>query len=361
MKVFAILALCAVGLVAAAPIMGDEQRLIELSPEIPPVWMSRSAIDALKFVGVNFMDITDSQDLGAPSFDILSSPYNPTPSHETLVKSLLPGLKIENLNSTLHSLSDFFTRYYTSETGKQSSEWIYNKLVEYAGARSDITITKFPHKWGQNSLIARIEGTKKSSATVILGAHQDSIAGLAGRSRSPGVDDDGSGTVTVMEVFRNLAASTFKPEYSIEFHWYSAEEAGLLGSQAIATAYKADSRDVVAMLQIDMDMYVGTKDPRTVGIITDYTDAKLNEFIRKLIKLYSNVKYVDSKCGYGCSDHASWNKAGYPSAFPFETPFNDDNPHIHTSDDSFTYVDLSYGLEFAKFATGFVVEASYLA
>lgn len=38
-----------------------------------------------------------------------------------------------------------------------------------------------------------------------------------------GADDDGSGTVTILESYRSLLASGFVPERPIEFHWYSAE------------------------------------------------------------------------------------------------------------------------------------------
>jgi leucyl aminopeptidase len=68
------------------------------------------------------------------------------------------------------------------------------------------------------------------------------------------LDDDGSGTTTTLEVFRVLASSpSFKPQRPVEFHWYSAEELGLLGSQDIAAAYKKQGRTVYAMLQNDMD------------------------------------------------------------------------------------------------------------
>ena len=38
-----------------------------------------------------------------------------------------------------------------------------------------------------------------------------------------GADDDGSGTVTILEAYRALIASDFRPIRTVEFHWYSAE------------------------------------------------------------------------------------------------------------------------------------------
>lgn len=69
----------------------------------------------------------------------------------------------------------------------------------------------------------------------------------------PAADDDGSGTTSILDAFRVLAASSFAPTNSaVEFHWYSAEEGGLLGSQAVAKVYEADKVDVKGMIQMDM-------------------------------------------------------------------------------------------------------------
>ena len=70
--------------------------------------------------------------------------------------------------------------------------------------------------------------------------------------KAPGADDDGSGTVTILDVFRALVSSKYEPVNDVEFHWYSAEEGGLLGSQAIFAEYERVGVQVAAMLQQDM-------------------------------------------------------------------------------------------------------------
>lgn len=74
--------------------------------------------------------------------------------------------------------------------------------------------------------------------------------------RAPGADDDGSGTVTILEVFRALVGTGFRPHRPVEFHWYSAEEAGLLGSQAVAKSYEKKNVDVLAMIQVNAALFV---------------------------------------------------------------------------------------------------------
>jgi Zn-dependent M28 family amino/carboxypeptidase len=67
---------------------------------------------------------------------------------------------------------------------------------------------------------------------------------------APGADDDCSGTVSILEAFRVLAETGYVPENGpVEFHWYAAEEGGLLGSQRIAR-YKLESgANIGAMME----------------------------------------------------------------------------------------------------------------
>lgn len=44
------------------------------------------------------------------------------------------------------------------------------------------------------------------------------------------MDDDGTGTVNLIEIVRALAAANFQPSTPLEFHFNSGEEGGLLGS-----------------------------------------------------------------------------------------------------------------------------------
>ena len=143
-----------------------------------------------------------------------------------------------------------------SEYGAQSSAWLFGKVNETVAASGaddyGATVEVFPHPWGQSSVIARIPG--RSNRTVVIGAHQDSInLFLPSLLAAPGADDDGSGTVTILEALRVLLHSDDvvrgRAANTIEFHWYSAEEGGLLGSQAIFSAYEKSGRDVKAMLQ----------------------------------------------------------------------------------------------------------------
>lgn len=172
-----------------------------------------------------------------------------------------------------------------------------------------------------------------SDQVVILGAHLDST-NLLPFLPAPGAGDDGSGTTTLVAAFTSLVNAAFVPStHPVEFHFYSAEEGGLLGSQAIAQDYARRSIAVRSMLQMDMTSWVKTGTKPVMGVITDFVDPALTDFIRLVIGEYAEIDAVDTKCGYACSDHASWTKIGAPSAFAIESRFEDSNHNIHSTSD----------------------------
>ena len=71
-------------------------------------------------------------------------------------------------------------------------------------------------------------------------------------SISNGADDDGSGTVTVLEIAEALKAMPEKPKRSILFVWHTAEEKGLLGSKWFTEHPTVPREQIVAQLNMDM-------------------------------------------------------------------------------------------------------------
>jgi len=306
------------------------------------------------------MDITDHPHLApgglsAKAMNTTLRGYPDNPTHQAIVLPLLSSISTDQLMEYNNKLSAYNTRYYGSETGKQAAQWIKSEFEKEAGG--SVSVDFFPHSWLQPSVIARIHGTGDfAQELVIIGAHEDSINGASGRA--PGADDDASGVSCVLEAFRILVEAGFQPDRTIEFQTYSAEEVGLRGSLDIASKYQEDGKQVYSMMQLDMTMYdAGSATPH-IGIMTDNTNADLTTFLRKLVETYSTLPWKDTQCGYGCSDHASWNRAGYPACMPFESQMNFINRAIHTPNDVLSKLDLEHGAEFVKVALGYLVELS---
>ncbi|KAK9245037.1 hypothetical protein V1506DRAFT_539328 [Lipomyces tetrasporus] len=341
----------------------NELRLVQT--EAGSQWISEADKLQLKRAGKKFFDITDNSD------DSVKVAVNVTyPADISFVEQAAPilaNISTANMKNNLETFTSFYTRYYKSTTGADSSQWLFDTVKDIAAVNPDVVVFPFHHPWPQTSLIARIPGAKYGTPEdriVVVGAHQDSINLIfPSFFGAPGADDDGSGTVTILETFRALVESGFAPNNTVEFHWYSAEEGGLLGSQAIFTEYAKRQINVGAMLQQDMTGFVKkTLDnglPESLGVITDFVHAELTEFIKKVISSYSSIPYVETECGYACSDHASAAKVGYPSAFVIESTFKNSNPFIHSTRDSIDRLSFEHMAEHAKLTLGFVYELGF--
>jgi len=263
------------------------------------------------------------------------------------------------IRSMIEKLSAFNTRHYKSETGVKSSEFIRDTWAALAKNRTDVKVELVKHaNWPQASIVMTVQGSDAANEVVIVGGHADSIAGMfGGGGRAPGADDNASGIATITEVVRVLMNNNYKPRRTVQFMGYAAEEVGLLGSKDIANSYKAQNVKVVGVMQLDMTLFKGTAD-QDIVMMSDFTNGPQNEFLGKLIDEYVKVKWGYSRCGYGCSDHASWTAAGYPASIPFESTMGDINKKIHTANDTLQNAggDAKHAAKFAKLATAFVVE-----
>jgi leucyl aminopeptidase len=65
-----------------------------------------------------------------------------------------------------------------------------------------------------------------------------------------------------------------------------------------------------------------------------------------------------SRCGYGCSDHASWHRNGFPASMPFESTMGDINRKIHTTADTLEPMGgtAKHAVKFAQMAVAYAVE-----
>ncbi|KAN0060236.1 hypothetical protein ACQY0O_007565 [Thecaphora frezii] len=239
-------------------------RLVQTSADAPPYWTTELGKHLLFYRGQNFIDLTDTPDLGLLSatraLHTAAQYKEPEfPNEVRFQKQLEPvfgAISEKGPRENLEKFTSFYNRYYKSETGKQSQKWLFGKVKETVAACDDITVHEFEHAWGQNSIVLHVPGRNKTRSraegVTILGAHQDST-NLFPFFGAPGADDDGSGTVTIVEALRVLLSQGWRPETDVEWHWYSAEEGGLLGSQAVAASYEKEGRKVKAMLQQDSE------------------------------------------------------------------------------------------------------------
>ncbi|EGW35327.1 uncharacterized protein SPAPADRAFT_58552 [Spathaspora passalidarum NRRL Y-27907] len=374
----------------------SKDRLIKLGPNDYKIVTEEEKLD-LKAKNINFIDITNQVPvdvaveqglilkpspvsffhnlflLGAKQIKTLKKPvpiykYPEISEPRKAITKLYEQIDTDLMFEKLSKFTSFYTRYYKSESGLESADWLLQQILDIIEpVRNQVNVSKVDHgDWDQYSIIVSIPG-KGTTDKVIVGAHQDSTNLLfPNLMKAPGADDDGSGTVTTLEAFRILieayAAKKFIPYNTLEFHWYSAEEGGLLGSIDVFTKYAAKEEVVIGMLQQDMTGYTAGSISAGVephfGLITDYTSVGLNEFLKSVINVYNSIPYHESSCGYACSDHASALENGYPSSFLIESEMKYTNKYIHSVMDTIDRLDWDHIKEHVKLTIAYAYELS---
>lgn len=161
-------------------------------------------------------------------------------------------------------------------------------------------------------------------------------------SISNGADDDGSGTVTVLELAQKIAAMKTKPKRSILFVWHVGEEKGLWGSHYFTDHPTVPRDSIVAQLNMDMvgrgdayDETGRTKDGTPIHGSPNYL--QLVGSRRLSTELGDMVETVNREGGHNMQLDYSIDADGHPS-------------RIYCRSDHYEYA--RYGIPIVFFTTG---------
>ncbi|CEK12026.1 aminopeptidase LapA [Legionella hackeliae] len=273
--------------------------------------------------------------------------------HPAEVNTALAAVDTQNIMSTLTHLTNYYNRSATTDRGKEVAQWLQQEFeaMAIANGREDTTTYFVETGWYKQPSLVTVIGKDLKEPGIVIGAHMDTLDG-----RMPGAGDDGSGSSSVMEIARVLLASKMEFKRPIYIIWYAAEERGLVGSSYVVEDFQEKGIPVKAAIQFDMTGFRNDPTDQTMWVFRDYTDKTLSNFMVDLIQTYVKVPVSYSKCGYGCSDHASWTKVGIPAAFPCETSFEDHNPYIHSKEDTMNRLYPEHMTNFAKLGIAFAIE-----
>jgi Zn-dependent M28 family amino/carboxypeptidase len=121
----------------------------------------------------------------------------------------------------------------------------FQQGVALAAAGSTATISVRPSEARTDyNVIAELPGVNTNNV-VMAGAHLDSV------TEGPGIQDNGSGSAAILETA--LKMSKLKPQNTLRFGWWGAEEEGLVGSTAYVDGLSEAERDRIAVyLNYDM-------------------------------------------------------------------------------------------------------------
>ncbi|MGV7107428.1 M28 family metallopeptidase [Flavobacterium sp. U410] len=177
---------------------------------------------------------------------------------------------------------------------------------------------------------AFIKGNEKPEEIVVISAHYDHVGTKNGEIYN-GADDDGSGTVALLEIaeaFKLAEKDGFSPKRSILFLHVTGEEHGLHGSRYYSENPLYPMENTVADINIDMIGRRDTLHPNTNNYIyvigSDRLSSELHEINEAMNAKYTHMdldyKYNDRNDPeriYYRSDHYNFAKKGVPAIFFF--------------------------------------------
>ena len=184
-----------------------------------------------------------------------------------------------------------------------------------------------------------------------------------------GADDDGSGSMGVLEIAEAMMAMPVKPKRSTLFIWHTGEEGGLVGSAFFTRNPTVPIDSVVAQLNVDMigrgradDLPGGG--PEYVGVVGSFFDSKdLGETVQTVNKKQAKPLTFDYQFDepiawsgynniYGRSDHFNYAQQGVPIAFFFTGLHGD----YHQRSDEPEFIDYPHFAKIANYIKELVVE-----
>jgi Peptidase family M28 len=185
------------------------------------------------------------------------------------------------------------------------------------------------------NMLGYLEGSDKKEELIVITAHYDHIGisnHVTGDTINNGADDDGSGTVAVLEMAQAFVQAKKEgngPRRSILFMTVTGEEQGLFGSQYYVEHPVFPLANTIANLNIDM---IGRRDPEHNGkpdyvyvIGSDKLSSELHEINERNNNIYTKLQFdytyndEDHPTNlYKRSDHWNFARNGIPIIFYFD-------------------------------------------
>jgi len=186
------------------------------------------------------------------------------------------------------------------------------------------------------NVIARLPGTVNPELVYVASSHFDST------ERGPGADDDSSGATALLEAARVMQGHPRKA--TIEFAFFTGEEAGLLGSREYVRQAVASGKRIVGALNNDM---IGWKNDHRLDNTIRYSNPGIRDIQHAAAMQFSELITYDALY-YKSTDAAAYYEAygdivGGIGSYPVLG-----NPHYHQWTDRLETIDQQLVAEVSK-------------
>ncbi|MFT7051189.1 MAG: hypothetical protein ACJAZK_001792 [Psychroserpens sp.] len=255
-----------------------------------------------------------------------------------------------NVLNDLTAFENFGIKTVGSSALANTENWITSRYQSLG--YTDVVLQPFTYSAGtSNNIIVTKTGTLYPNTFLIIDAHYDTING-------PGTNDNGTGTVLLLELARLL--KNVETEYSIKFIHFSGEEDGLVGSNYyVNNTVIPQNLDIRLVLNIDEVGGVNGMTNDTVVCERDLSSPQSNNAASNaatnslaiLIELYSNLETEISNAY--ASDYVPFENNGEIITGLYESNVS---PVNHTINDNLANMDVPYAYEVIKGSLGAALE-----
>lgn len=193
------------------------------------------------------------------------------------------------------------------------------------------TVEKHAYRNSGQNVFVRLMADQPTSEYVLVGAHLDSV-------KNAGANDNGTGTVAVLETARVLKNLEGR-KVNVIFAWFDEEELGLVGSYAMARDFKKQGLNITSVHTIDMMGWDSDGD-RAVEI--EQPDGVLWDYYQMVNKAHGlNLKLT--RTSSGSTDHVAFRESGFQAVGMCEEwAFKDTTPHYHKKSDTYETINFPY-------------------
>ena len=270
----------------------------------------------------------------------LCQTYNPF--YGEIVDQCSYDIVLNNLNI----FESFGVKEHGTVAQNNTKNWIKQKYASYGYT----DIVEDPFSYGGNStanVIITKTGLVYPDKYLIVDAHYDTRNG-------PGTNDNGTGTILLMEIARLLADIDL--EYSIKFIHFSGEEDGLIGSQHyVNNVVNPDDLDILLVFNIDQVGGINGASNTKIVCERDQSNPSSNnaasdeatDQLATCVSLYSDLT-PEISFAYG-SDYVPFENNGEVITGLYES---NESPYSHTVNDNLSNMDVDYAFEVIKASVG---------
>jgi len=277
---------------------------------------------------------------------------NPNLSYNPAIAEIVAQVDSARLRSWVTAMQNFGTRHVNASNHTTVTNWIKTQFINMGIA--DVRIDTCYSSTGHN-VIATIPGLYDTVTVYLAGGHYDSYA----TSNAPGADDNASGAVAALEYARILSLPGNRPNSTVKFVAFDAEEIGLYGSEFLSNRLKTASTQIGCMLNFDM---IGAENNDSVFYSQRYTGCTAQaQLLIRMGRLYGRHADTNAVGQYSTqylsqSDSYPFQQDGFPVAWVLEKNFS---TVYHTANDNTSHMNFRYLTGNLKGALGFFATLAF--